>query len=67
MADTDVYRLTMASATQISTPAITGLPALPMAVISGTVSSVPSAPNSIIDLRRPMRSDSAPNSGCMHM
>jgi hypothetical protein len=34
------------------------------AISSGTVHSVPSAPNSSIELRRPMRSDSMPNTGC---
>ncbi|MOA67094.1 hypothetical protein D3C78_1941120 [compost metagenome] len=34
---------------------------------TGTVISAPRAPNSSMLLRRPMRSDSAPNSGCMHM
>jgi hypothetical protein len=67
MADADVYRLTMASATQISTPATTGLPAPPMAVINGTVSCVPSAPNAFIEARRPILSDKAPKIGRMHM
>ena len=34
---------------------------------NGTVASAPSDPNSSMLLRRPIRSDKAPNSGCMHM
>ena len=38
-----------------------------MLVKIGTVKIAPSAPNSIMHKRRPMRSDSMPNNGCMHM
>ncbi|CKT46923.1 Uncharacterised protein [Mycobacterium tuberculosis] len=51
----------------MSTPAISGLLTLCRLVSTGTVISTPRAPNSSMLLRRPMRSDSAPNSGCMHM
>ncbi|CKU37215.1 Uncharacterised protein [Mycobacterium tuberculosis] len=57
----------MARATMMSTKASTGLVVCCRAVRMGTVASAPSPPNSSMLLRRPMRSDSAPNTGCMHM
>ncbi len=57
----------MASAAAISTKASPGLVTVRSALRIGTVHSAPSAPNSSMLLRRPMRSDKAPNSGCMHM
>ena len=63
----EVYRLTMVSAQTISTPAISGLSTLRSAVMIGTVAIAARAPNQIIEVLRPMRSDSAPNIGCRHM
>ncbi|MNE40944.1 hypothetical protein D3C80_1349920 [compost metagenome] len=44
-----------------------GLVTVFSAISSGTVHKVPSAPNSSIELRRPMRSDSMPKNGCTTM
>ncbi|MNJ66143.1 hypothetical protein D3C77_621950 [compost metagenome] len=51
----------------ISTKARNGLVTVFRVSRIGTVHKVPRAPNQSIELRRPIRSESMPNSGCMHM
>ena len=54
----------MAKALMMSTNAITGL----VTVCSvSKIGSVPRPPNHSMDVRRPMRSDSMPNSGCISL
>jgi hypothetical protein len=64
----EVYRLTIASAQVISTPAITGL-VTPRRVRHDRhrEDRRQRAEPAIIEVRRPMRSDSAPNTGCSAM
>ena len=57
----------MAIARQISRKATKGLWTLASAVRIGQVQTVPRPPNSSMEARRPMRSESMPNSGCMSM
>ncbi|MNJ33242.1 hypothetical protein D3C77_279230 [compost metagenome] len=57
----------MHSARVISTKARNGLVTVFNAIRIGTVNTVPKAPNSSIELRRPIRSESMPKNGCMHM
>lgn len=57
----------MHNARVISRKARNGLVTVFRVIRIGTVNSVPRAPNSNIELRRPMRSESMPNNGCMHM
>ncbi len=44
-----------------------GVPAAPIAPSSGFVASTPKTPKHNMDVRRPIRSESAPNAGCITM
>ncbi|MNC78229.1 hypothetical protein D3C75_1303950 [compost metagenome] len=57
----------MHSARVTSTKAMNGLLTVFSAISNGTVNSVPKAPNSSIELRRPIRSESMPKNGCITM
>jgi hypothetical protein len=63
----EVYRLMIASAQTIRTPAISGLDDAAQRHHDRHREHGASAPNQIIEVRRPMRSDSAPNTGCSAM
>lgn len=57
----------MARARVIRTKARNGLLTVFRLNSNGTVNNVPKAPNQSMELRRPIRSASMPNNGCMHM
>ncbi|MDZ3995670.1 hypothetical protein PspTeo4_44080 [Pseudomonas sp. Teo4] len=57
----------MHNANVTSTKAMNGLVTVFSAISSGTVNTVPRAPNSSIELRRPIRSESMPKNGCSTM